>query len=80
MSRICDCVICAGCTYIHNKLMARFVPCIQFAVLHRALLFAPDPNGLDAPADQFSEARALKIAEHLSRDIGRRLVSLSSTS
>ena len=46
----------------------------QLAASYRAIMWVPQPMGMDAPAEHFSEARALRTAAYLSEDIGFRLV------
>lgn len=46
----------------------------QLAASYRAIMWVPQPTGMDASVEHFSEARALRTAAYLSEDIGFRLV------
>lgn len=46
----------------------------QFGSCYKAMMWVKPPLGLYAPAQLFSEGRAMRITSHLSEDIGVRLV------
>ncbi len=50
----------------------------QVAMSLRAIRWTPDALGLDAPAERFSEARALRVTRRLTDEVGLRRVRACS--